>query len=183
MDVTGAFAWMFSSRAPRPEHQSGQSGVVAILGQRGHRGQTAHGVEPTRRKDFGDVADTRAAMSSGVDADLYGRTYNIATGSPTTCWRWPQASELSTQSLRKRGDYSEGDRIARCRILSPDRVGYGERIPMEARFHDMNGGSAPLATDRLKARQHRSSSKTRVEAHMADGLRAYLDRADVIDAV
>jgi len=132
--VRGAIFRMFSVYGPGQRIDAGESGVVAILGQRALEDKPLL-VLSHQRKDFVDVADCVAAMRLALEKpSCPARTYNIATGVPTTVHQLAVAVKKVVKSSSDIvEDYSEGDPGSLVADITRARteLGYEPRISLE----------------------------------------------------
>jgi UDP-glucose 4-epimerase len=134
LDLPGAVLRLFSVYGPGQRIQSGQSGVVAILGQRAIENKPML-VMTRQQKDFvwiGDVVQSirHALLHPSTPA----RPYNIATGIPTTVLDLAQAiREITGSTSEIVEDYRDADpgplvaNISRAR----EELGFEPRISLK----------------------------------------------------
>jgi UDP-glucose 4-epimerase len=132
--VPSAVLRLFSVYGPGQVVTSGQSGVVAILGQRAVAGDPLL-VMSHQRKDFVEVSDAVAAIALALEhAATPPPTYNIGTGRPTSVLELAQALKAAAGSASPIvEDYSEGDPGALVADIRRARMemGYRPRVTLE----------------------------------------------------
>lgn len=133
-DLAGAVLRFFSVYGPGQSVTSGQSGVVAILGQRALHGAPLI-VMSHQRKDFVEVSDAVQAIRAALAAPTTPpRAYNIGAGVPTSVLELARAIRQAAESPSEIvEDYSEGDPGALVADITRARqeLGYQPRISLE----------------------------------------------------
>jgi UDP-glucose 4-epimerase len=134
LSVPGVILRLFSVYGPGQRIQSGQSGVVAILGQRAIENQPLI-VMTKQHKDFVAVDDVVEAIRGGLRRPAKpARPYNIATGTATTVLELARAIREATGSTSEIvEDYRDGDPGHLVADISRARaeLGYEPRIPLK----------------------------------------------------
>jgi len=131
--LRGSVLRFFSVYGPGQRIASGQSGVVALFGQRALHGEPLV-VKSHEMKDFMDVSDAVEGICAALSRPTTPpRTYNIATGTPTSVLQLARVVKAATRSASEIvEDYSEGDpgglvaRIDRART----ELGFYPRITL-----------------------------------------------------
>jgi UDP-glucose 4-epimerase len=134
LSVPGVILRLFSVYGPGQRIQSGQSGVVAILGQRAIEHQPLI-VMTKQHKDFVAVDDVVEAIRCGLRRPAKpARPYNIATGMATTVLELARAiREVTGSTSEIVEDYRDGDPGHLVADISRARaeLGYEPRIPLK----------------------------------------------------
>jgi UDP-glucose 4-epimerase len=133
-DVPGSVLRFFSVYGPGQSIATGQSGVVAILGQRALAGEPML-VMSHQRKDFVYVTDAVEAVQAALAAPTVPpRAYNIGAGVATSVLALAQTLHAAADSVSPIvEDYSEGDPGALVADITraQHELGYQPRIALE----------------------------------------------------
>jgi nucleoside-diphosphate-sugar epimerase len=129
---------LFSVYGPGQVVGAGQSGVVAILGQRAVAGRPMV-VLSHQQKDFVEVSDAVDALERAMaHASTPARTYNIGAGRPVRVLELARAlNEVAASASPIVEDYSESDPGALVADIGRARaeLGYEPRITLEEGLH------------------------------------------------